>query len=122
MAVGAVTREQRRIAVVGPCASGKSTLVEGLRRLGFEAYGCGQEHSDIPTLWRHGEPSAVVFLDIDLDTVRQRRGADWPSQLFATQLRRLASARAAAALVIDARLISPTEVLARTVAVLGAEV
>lgn len=107
-----------RVAVVGPCASGKTTLVEGLQRHGYDAYVCGQEHSEIPTLWRHGDPAAVIVLDIDLETVRRRRGADWPSALFATQVRRLRSARAAALAVIDAGRLSAADVLATAVTAL----
>ncbi|MGH2531598.1 MAG: hypothetical protein ACRDJW_04770 [Thermomicrobiales bacterium] len=109
-----------RIAVVGPCASGKSTLVEGLRQLGFDAYVCGQEHSEISTLWRHGNPTAVVFLEVDLGTIRRRRGSDWPADLFAAQLRRLENAREVALLIIDARMLPPMEVLSRAAEALGA--
>jgi hypothetical protein len=112
--------EYPKIAVVGPCASGKSTLVEGLRGLGFNAYVCGQEHSEIATLWRHGHPHVVILLDVDLETIRRRRGAEWPADLFAKQQRRLESARAAADLVFDARALSPSEILAVAMAMLEA--
>ncbi|HEY7035890.1 MAG TPA: hypothetical protein VH482_31435 [Thermomicrobiales bacterium] len=90
-----------RVVVVGPCASGKSTLAARLRDHGFDAYVCAQEHSEIPTLWRHLGPDVVIALDVDLATVRARRGAEWPEAIYVAQVRRLVEARAAADVVID---------------------
>jgi len=90
-----------RVVVVGPCAAGKSTLAANLRARGVDAYCCAQEHSEIGNLWQHLEPDVVVALDVDLATVRARRGADWPEVIFRAQLRRLSAARAAARVVID---------------------
>lgn len=94
-------RDRRKIVVVGPCASGKTTLARGLRRLGYDASVCGQEHSEIASLWRHTEPDVVIALDVDLETIRRRRGFDWPEEIYKLQQRRLADARAVAALVLD---------------------
>lgn len=111
--------DARRIVIVGPCASGKSTLAEGLRRLGFEAIVSGQEHSDIPTLWRHTNPDVVVSLGLDLATLRQRRGeATWPGWLFDLQQRRLRTARDAATIRIDTTRLDPAGVLAAVTACL----
>ena len=93
--------DPRHVVVVGPCASGKSTLVAALRRLGYRATVCGQEHSEIPTLWRRAEPDVLVALDVDLPTLRQRRGDDWPEWLYQVQHRRLREASAAADLRLD---------------------
>lgn len=110
-----------RVVVVGPCAAGKSTLAEGLRRLGFAAMPVGQEHSDIASLWRHTEPDVVVALDADLETIRRRRGeAAWPEWLYRTQERRLAEARHAAALRIDTATMAPEDVLATVAEFLAA--
>jgi deoxyadenosine/deoxycytidine kinase len=99
-----VSAEPRRlrVVIVGPCASGKSTLAERLRADGYDAYVCAQEHSEISNLWQHLEPEAVIALDVDLDTVRRRRGAEWPETIFREQIRRLAAARSAANVTIDA--------------------
>ena len=110
--------DERRVVVVGPCASGKTTLVAGLRRLGYRAFACGQEHSDIPTLWRHGDPDVLIALTIDLSTLRRRRGPDWPEALFRVQQRRLAPAVAAADIVLDTSGSSAETVLARAEAAL----
>ena len=105
-----------RVVVVGPCASGKTTLVRGLRRLGYEATVSGQEHSEIPTLWRHAEPDVVVALDVDLPTVRRRRGEDWPEWLYLVQRRRLRQAVAAADVRVDTSGLDEEAVLRRVVA------
>lgn len=109
-----------RVVVVGPCASGKSTLVAGLRRLGFEAAACGQEHSEIPTLWRHSDPDVVVALEVDLETIRARRGVtEWPDWLYDAQRRRLRQAEAAAAIHIDTTVFDAEAVLELVAAQLG---
>lgn len=90
-----------RVAVVGHCASGKSTLVTNLRRHGYDANAVAQEHSGIPWLWRHSEPDVLIYLDVPLETVRERRGAEWPQTVYDAQETRLAEARAHADLVLD---------------------
>jgi deoxyadenosine/deoxycytidine kinase len=100
-AAPSTTTAPLRVVVVGPCAAGKSTLAKRLRASGLDAYVCAQEHSEIDHLWRHLGPDVVIALDVDLATVRARRGADWPESIFRDQLRRLTAARAAAHLVID---------------------
>lgn len=106
----------KRLVVVGPCASGKSTLVAGLRRLGYDAVACGQEHSDIPTLWRHADPDLVVALDIDLPTLRSRRDDAWPEWLLLRQRRRLANAAAAAHVRLDTSRLAAEDVLGQVAA------
>ncbi|HEY8447506.1 MAG TPA: hypothetical protein VIL01_10390 [Thermomicrobiales bacterium] len=96
-----------KVVVVGPCASGKSTLVNRLRRHGLDAYVCAQEHSIIRDLWRHLEPDLVVALDVDIETIRARRGDDWSETIYREQLKRLEGARAAADLIIDTARTSP---------------
>lgn len=93
--------DPRRIVVIGRCASGKTSLVSGLRERGYDAHASGQEHSEISDLWRRLAPDVLVALTIDLVTVRARRYQNWPEWLFETQTRRLARAMAEADLVID---------------------
>jgi hypothetical protein len=111
---------RRRVVVVGPCASGKSTLARGLRELGFEAIVCGQEHSDIPTLWRRRGPDVLIVLQVDLETIRLRRGATWPAAILERQQRRLADAIASADLIVDATALDSAQVLAAAVQLLSA--
>ena len=89
------------IVVVGPCASGKSTLADGLVGLGYRARVVGQEHSEIEGLWQRHDPAVVIGLQASLETVRRRRGRDWSADVYERQQRRLAPAMAAAAVVID---------------------
>lgn len=84
----------RRIAVVGHCASGKSTVVAALRERGLDAWAVAQEHSAIGDLWRHQSPDVLIFLDVGLDSIRARRGDPrWPEWIYDVQSERLADAR-----------------------------
>ena len=94
-------RRGPRIVVVGPCASGKSTLVTRLAARGHDAHVVAQEHSDVRELWKRTNPDVLIALDVWLDTVRERRAPDWPEAIYQRQHGRLASAYAAADLTID---------------------
>src|SRR5829696_5508517 len=112
------TAESRKIVVVGPCAAGKSTLVNALRALGYDAHVSGQEHSEIATLWQRSHPDVLIALDVDISAVRARRGDGWPEWLHDLQVRRLAAAARAANFAIDTTLLSPQSVVDRVVAYL----
>jgi deoxyadenosine/deoxycytidine kinase len=88
------------VVIVGHCGAGKSTLAESLRNLGIDAMTAAQEHSIVPDLWRHADPDLLIYLDIDLESVRGRRGGSWSANIFSAQETRLRAARAAADLVI----------------------
>ncbi|MFO8059454.1 MAG: hypothetical protein R6U70_02185 [Bacillota bacterium] len=76
------------VAVVGACASGKTTLVERLRERGIRAHSLAQEHSAAPSLYLRGVPDYVVYLDVSYDEVRRRRDVSWgPARLQAQKLR-----------------------------------
>lgn len=63
-----------RIAVVGPCSSGKSTLTQSLKATGYEARHPAQEHSYVPNMWqRLTQPDLLIFLDVDYKNARLRR-------------------------------------------------
>lgn len=97
------------IVVVGPCASGKTTLARELGKVGIPVRICGQEHSSIRDFWRTMDPDVLVALSIDLRTLRTRRHEGWPEHLFSVQQQRLASAFASADLVIDTTQASPQQ-------------
>jgi hypothetical protein len=101
------------IKVVGPCKSGKSTLVAGLRAAGYAARSCGQEHSEIPTMWqRIAPPDCLIFLDVNPETQQARVDrSDWSEELMRIQQRRLAHARQHASLVVSTDHATPAEVL-----------
>lgn len=108
------------IKVVGPCKSGKSTLVAGLRAAGYAARSCGQEHSEAPAMWqRIAPPDWLVFLDVTSATQRARvQRSDWTDALMAIQQRRLAHARQHADLVLSTDQARPEDVLQRVLAFL----
>ena len=109
-----------RIVVVGPCASGKTTLVESLVSLGYDAHVSAQEHSAIAALWQHLHPDVLIALEADIFAVRARRGGDWPEWLHDVQVQRLRDAASAADLTIDTTTLNPNAVSARVVDFLSA--
>jgi deoxyadenosine/deoxycytidine kinase len=103
----------QRIAVVGHCAAGKSTVVRLLADRGFEAYSVAQEHSSVHDLWNHQQPDFVLYLDVSLEEMRRRRdNPDWPEWIFEKQSQRLRHAREHAALVIDTDRNDPEAIVA----------
>ena len=110
------------VKVVGPCKSGKSTLVAGLQAAGYAARCCGQEHSDVPTMWQRIAPADyLIFLDVSVETMRERvNRSDWSEQIMSTQQHRLRHARQHADLVIATDTLEPGEVLAKVTAFLQA--
>jgi thymidylate kinase len=113
-------REKRPlIAIVGPCASGKSTLVRALRERGYNAREVVQEHSYVPTMWqRITQPDLLVYLDVSWETARQRRPTDAGPGWWDELARRLRHARQHADIYILTDELSPQEVLDRTLALL----
>lgn len=107
------------IVIVGPCASGKSTLASNLQKQGVDARVSGQEHSEISHLWQHLNPDLVIGLQIDLETLRERRGRTWSQTLFIAQQRRLRSAYAAADLILDTTIVSESEALTAVLTAIG---
>lgn len=103
-----------QIVVVGPCASGKSTLVRGLLSHGYDARVCAQEHSAVSSLWRHQGRPTLIGLEVGLESIRIRRQARWPMAIYSAQLARLADAYANADLLIDTDHLSSAAVLGRT--------
>jgi hypothetical protein len=90
-----------RVAVVGTCASGKSSVVAALRDRGIDAYAVAQEHSIVAELWRHLQPNRLVYLETGLETIRRRRSDNaWPEWIYQAQLRRLAHARQHAEIIV----------------------
>lgn len=102
----------RKVAVVGTCASGKTSVTTALKERGFDAYAVAQEHSAIPNLWNHQQPERVVFLENSLETVRRRRADDvWPEWIYQVQLKRLAAARNHADIVVTTDDLSLNDVV-----------
>ncbi|MDQ3657026.1 MAG: hypothetical protein M3457_18380 [Chloroflexota bacterium] len=104
-------RKEPRVVVVGPCASGKTTLVRNLQAMGVDARVSGQEHSAIRNLWQRLEPDVLIALDLDLETLRERRGPTWPAGLYGVQHARLEGAFDSANMLIDTSRTPEAEVL-----------
>ncbi|MBM7623214.1 hypothetical protein [Sporohalobacter salinus] len=85
-------KEDITILIVGICASGKSSVVERLKELGFDAYTCAQEHSCVKSLWTKLAPDVLVVLDCDYETIKQRRKVQWGEERIKVQKKRLQNA------------------------------
>ncbi len=111
------------IAIVGPCAAGKSTLVRQLRAAGYRARHVAQEHSFAPQMWqRIGKPDLLVFLDVSFPVSMARRpDSRWTEREYREQQRRLRHARQHADLYIHTDRRTPEEVLAQVLAFLAGE-
>jgi len=103
-----------RISIVGPCGSGKTTLVARLRALGYDARECVQEHSYVPAMWqRIGRPDVLIYLDVALPCLRKRLPRpDWTEAILDEQVRRLSDARARCHLYLSTNNLTPEQVLA----------
>ncbi len=100
------------IGVVGPCGAGKSTLVAGLKALGFNARHIAQEHSYVPDMWKRiTNPDILIFLDVSYNNTASRRKLDWTIAEYDEQLRRLRHARQFADLVVDTNPLDISQVL-----------
>ncbi|WP_196594064.1 hypothetical protein [Pectinatus sottacetonis] len=104
-----------KIAVVGICASGKSTLVSGLRTLGYNAYNLAQEHSCIKKLWQKRHPDILILLDADLITVQQRRRKSWTQHHIDLQHKRLSDAKINCDLYLETSNLTINDVLLQTI-------
>jgi adenylate kinase family enzyme len=113
-----------RIKVAGPCASGKSTLAERLRALGFDAGSTAQDHSYVPDMWqRINPPDVLIYLDVTIEAVhrRGRTGMGWDQAYLDQQNRRLAHARAHAGFYLMTDDLSEEQVLERVLEFLKAD-
>lgn len=91
-----------RIAILGHCAAGKSTVVDQLVKRGLDAFSVAQEHSIVHDLWAHQQPDIVVVLEVSLEELRARKAnPGWPEWIYTIQDQRLEHARDHADLVID---------------------
>jgi thymidylate kinase len=113
--------EAPRVVVVGPDAAGKSTLVERLRALGYNARCCAQDHSYVPDMWRRlSRPDFLIFLDARLETITRRRRIHWGQERLDALQARLAHARAHCDLYLPTDDLAPSEVLSYVQATLSA--
>lgn len=110
-----------RISVVGPCASGKTTLVRALRMHGYDAHVTSQEHSGVQELWRRQQPDVLVALQADLESIRlRRRDPRWRRDVWSAQQSRLTNAFDHADLIVDSTERSTTDIVAEVLRFLDA--
>ncbi len=101
-----------RVGIVGPCTSGKSTLISNLKGLtGVELRHIAQEHSYVQTMWqRISNPRWLIFLDVSYHVSLVRKNLDWTLAEYQEQQRRLSHAREAADLYIMTDDLAPGQV------------
>lgn len=100
------------IAVVGPCASGKTTLVDALRKRGYNARQVAQEHSYVPSMWKKiTNPDLLIYLDASYETCTKRKQLNWSRSEYLLQIERLAHARENCDLYIQTEDIRPADVV-----------
>lgn len=113
--------ESPLVGVVGPCGSGKSTLIAALDSLGYATRHIAQEHSYVKDMWKRlSNPDVLVFLQASFPVTRLRKPTMtlWTEADYNEQQRRLAHALEHADLVIDTDNLNVDEVLARVLSFL----
>jgi cytidylate kinase len=109
------------VGVVGPCCSGKSTLVEALLQRGFAVRHIAQEHSFTPSMWKViGKADVLIYLDVSFEVAQLRRWMDWKPADLEEQGRRLRDAREHCDLYLQTDRLSAAEVLGRVLRLLEA--
>lgn len=108
------------VAVVGPCASGKSQLVQALRERGYNAREVLQEHSYVPSMWlRITQPDVLIYIDVSEAVARQRRPTDAPEGWWDTLAHRLHHARQHADLYVNTDSLTSQQVIEQVSAFLN---
>jgi len=100
------------IGVVGPCGSGKSTLIAGLEKHGYACRHIAQEHSYVPYMWQAiTNPDILVYLHASYMVSTKRRQLNWMEIDYEKQSSRLIHAREHAHIIIDTDDLNPSQVL-----------
>ena len=103
-----------RIGVVGPCASGKTTLVAGMKKLGYEVRHIAQEHSYVSDMWKRiSNPDVLIYLQVSYPLTIARCKMDWTEREYEEQIYRLRHAKEYAHLIIDTDLLDKDQVIQR---------
>lgn len=104
------------VGVVGPCSSGKSTLVAGLQKHKIRVRHIAQEHSYVKDMWhRLSNPALLIFLDVSYPVAQERRKQSWTLKEYEIQIQRLRHAAEHADFHLDTDNKTPAEILAEVV-------
>jgi deoxyadenosine/deoxycytidine kinase len=99
------------VGIVGPCGSGKTTLISGLASHNIRTRHIAQEHSYVPYMWqRITNPDILIFLDASFAETIRRRRLNWTIEEYNEQHRRLSHARQHANLYIDTDPYTPEQI------------
>lgn len=99
------------LGIVGPCSSGKSTLIGNLKQKGYICRHIAQEHSYVPDMWlKISNPRVLIYLDVEYETSLQRKYLNLTPQEFEEQKKRLLHARQNAQIYLHTNPYSPQEV------------
>ncbi len=101
-----------RVAIVGPCSAGKSTLAPALQDVGYVVRQPAQEHSSAPYMWqRLSQPDILIYLDVSYAAARERKPhIDGGPERLVEQHQRLDHARQHCNFYIDTSELTPGEV------------
>lgn len=100
------------IAIVGACASGKSTLISGLTRRGYQCKHIAQEHSYVPDMWKRlVNPDILIYLDVKYETTLMRKKLNWSLAEYQEQVFRLKNAYENADIRIETDALTPTRLI-----------
>lgn len=100
------------VGVVGPCGSGKSSLIAELEKLGYACRHIAQEHSYVQAMWQIiSKPDILIYLNASFPVSTARRKLNWQKKDHDEQLRRLAHAREHAHLTIETDDLTMEQVL-----------
>lgn len=110
------------IGVVGPCGSGKSTLIAGLEKHGYACRHIAQEHSFVPAMWQIiSKPDILIFLHTSFPVCTARRKLNWQMKDYEEQFRRLSHARQHAHIIIETDDLTPEQVLQKALGYLNGQ-
>lgn len=110
------------VGLVGPCASGKSTIRAILENHGVLARAIAQEHSYVPDMWRRiTNPDILIYLDASYPVTCARRNLTWTQRDYDVQVQRLKNARENASLYLFTDPLTAEEVSRQIISFLNAQ-